>query len=100
VGIGLETTSVPVIDAEVAEKPGEVGIAGLGVGRSWGRTGRAKMVARNAAVNSMLEGYYPIVRKAVATALVARIGLVVGFAVVLERKYRVGQWVMSLWEAA
>jgi hypothetical protein len=57
------------------EKPGEVGIAGLGVGRGWGRTGRSKMIARGAAVNSMLEGYYPIVRKAVATALVARIGV-------------------------
>jgi hypothetical protein len=97
--MGLETTSVPVIDAEVAEKPGEVGIAGLGVGRSWGRAGRAKMVARNAAVNSMLEGYYPIVRKAVATALAARIGLVVGLAVVLGKRYRVGQWMMSVWEA-
>jgi hypothetical protein len=57
------------------EKPGEVGIPGLGVGRGWGQTGRHKMVARGAAVNSMLEGYYPIVRKAVATALVARIGV-------------------------
>jgi hypothetical protein len=64
------------------EKPGEVGIAGLGVGRGWGRTGRSKMIARGAAVNSMLEGYYPIVRKAVATALVARIGVaaLLGFA--------------------
>ncbi|KAF2688747.1 nudix family hydrolase-like protein [Lentithecium fluviatile CBS 122367] len=58
---------------EEEEQPGEVGIAGLGVGRNWGKTGRAKMVARGAAVNSMLEGYYPIVRKAVATALVGRI---------------------------
>ncbi|KAL5117073.1 hypothetical protein ACEQ8H_005032 [Pleosporales sp. CAS-2024a] len=55
------------------EKPGEVGIAGLGVGRGWGQSGRCRMIARGAAVNSMLEGYYPIVRKAVATALVARI---------------------------
>jgi hypothetical protein len=62
------------------EKPGEVGIGGLGVvGRGWGQGGRAKMIARGAAVNSMLEGYYPIVRRAVATALVARIG----FAAVL-----------------
>ncbi|PZD33427.1 nudix family hydrolase, partial [Pyrenophora tritici-repentis] len=53
------------------EKPGEVGIAGLGVGRGWGQTGRSKMMARGAAVNSMLQGYYPYVRKAVATALVA-----------------------------
>ncbi|KAJ4347849.1 uncharacterized protein N0V89_009219 [Didymosphaeria variabile] len=97
--IGLETASVPIIDAEVEEKPGEVGIAGLGVGRNWGRTGRAKMVARNAAVNSMLEGYYPIVRKAVATALVARIGLFVGLAVVLGRRYRVKEWAEALWKS-
>jgi hypothetical protein len=57
------------------EKPGEVGIAGLGVGRGWGQSGRSKMMARGAAVNSMLEGYYPIVRKAVATALAARISV-------------------------
>ncbi|KAF1844594.1 uncharacterized protein K460DRAFT_376249 [Cucurbitaria berberidis CBS 394.84] len=61
--------------SEGSEKPGEVGIAGLGVGRGWGQTGRAKMTARGAAVNSMLEGYYPIVRKAVATALAGRIGV-------------------------
>lgn len=60
---------------EEQEKPGEVGIAGLGVGRHWGRQGRAraKMVARGAAVNEMLEGYYPIVRKAVGVALAVRI---------------------------
>jgi hypothetical protein len=70
-GIGSEAVG-PLYE----EKPGEVGIAGLGVGRGWGQSGRAKMVARGAAVNSMLEGYYPIVRKAVATALAARIGVV------------------------
>lgn len=97
--IGLETCSVPILDAEVEEKPGEVGIAGLGVGCSWGRAGRAKMVARNAAVNSMLEGYYPIVRKAVAVALAARIGLAVGLVMVLGRKYRLNEWMRSLWES-
>lgn len=69
------------------DKPGEVGIAGLGVGRGWGLTGRAKMVARGAAVNSMLEGYYPIVRKAVATALAGRIGLVAVIAFVAWRRF-------------
>ncbi|KAL5424406.1 hypothetical protein PMIN04_003205 [Paraphaeosphaeria minitans] len=98
--LALETSSVPILDAEVRENPGEVGIAGLGVGRSWGRTSRAKMVARNVAVNSMLEGYYPIMRKAVATALAARIGLVVGLAVVLSKKYRLWEWMRSLREKA
>ncbi|KAF2028548.1 hypothetical protein EK21DRAFT_69581 [Setomelanomma holmii] len=69
------------------EKPGEVGRAGLGVGRGWGQTGRAKMVARGAAVNSMLEGYYPIVRKAVATALVGRVSIVAVLAFLAWKNY-------------
>ncbi|KAF2204345.1 nudix family hydrolase [Delitschia confertaspora ATCC 74209] len=56
-----------------AEEPGEVGIAGLGVGRNWGKAGREKLMVRGAAVNSMLEGYYPIVRRAVAVALLGRV---------------------------
>jgi 8-oxo-dGTP pyrophosphatase MutT (NUDIX family) len=60
------------------EKPGEVGIAGLGCGRHWGRRARNKMIARGAAVNGMLEGYYPIVRKAVAVALICRVLMVGG----------------------
>lgn len=71
-----------------AEPPGEVGIAGLGVGRNWGKTGRPKMIARGAAVNSMLEGYYPIVRKAVATALVGRITVGALLAAYVWNKYR------------
>lgn len=74
-GFGSEAVGPVFSKGEEGEKPGEVGIAGLGVGRGWGQTGRAKMVARGAAVNSMLEGYYPIVRKAVATALAGRIGI-------------------------
>jgi hypothetical protein len=70
------------------EKPGEVGIAGLGVGRGWGHTGRAKMIARGAAVNSMLEGYYPIVRKAVATALAGRIGIVALLTFVVWKRFK------------
>ncbi|KAH8712180.1 nudix family hydrolase [Phaeosphaeriaceae sp. PMI808] len=69
------------------EKPGEVGIAGLGVGRGWGQLGRSKMIARGAAVNSMLEGYYPIVRKAVATALAARVGVVAMLAFWAWKKF-------------
>jgi peptidoglycan hydrolase-like amidase len=69
-------------------KAGEVGIAGLGVGRGWGQTGRAKMVARGSAVNSMLEGYYPIVRKAVATALAGRVGVVALLTFLAWRKLR------------
>jgi hypothetical protein len=75
-GDELRREDLPEVSEE-QEQPGEVGIAGLGVGRHWGKTGRAKMVARGAAVNSMLEGYYPIVRKAVATALAGRVAVAV-----------------------
>lgn len=80
-GIGSEAIG-PLYE----DKPGEVGIAGLGVGGSWGRTGRAKMIARGAAVNSLLEGYYPLVRKAVATALLGRIGATALVALLVWRK--------------
>ena len=72
---------------EENEEPGEVGIAGLGVGRHWGKRGRAKMIARGAAVNSMLEGYYPIVRQAVATALAGRITVISLVVAYLWNKY-------------
>ena len=86
-GFGSEAVGPIFSDGEEGgEKPGEVGIAGLGVGRGWGQTGRAKMVARGAAVNSMLEGYYPIVRQAVATALVGRIGVAALLAFVAWKK--------------
>ena len=75
-------------DVERVEEPGEVGIAGLGVGRNWGKTGRESMIARGAAVNSMLEGYYPIVRKAVATALVGRITIVSLIAAYAWNRYK------------
>lgn len=71
---------------EEKHEPGEVGIAGLGVGRGWGQAGREKMVARGAAVNSMLEGYYPIVRRAVAAGLVGRMSFFVLLAYVAWRR--------------
>ncbi|KAF2119178.1 nudix family hydrolase [Lophiotrema nucula] len=83
---GVDPAEMPKQD--LPEEPGEVGIAGLGVGRNWGKTGRAKLAARGAAVNSMLEGYYPIVRKAVATALVGRITVVALLVAYFWRKYR------------
>ncbi|KAH7117782.1 hypothetical protein B0J11DRAFT_536679 [Dendryphion nanum] len=89
----VDATEVPKQDlpssqSEEAEEPGEVGIAGLGVGRNWGKKGRESMIARGAAVNSMLEGYYPIVRKAVATALVGRIAVVSLLVVFAWNKYK------------
>jgi hypothetical protein len=45
------------------------------------------MMARGAAVNSMLEGYYPLVRRAVATALVGRISVVAVVAYLAWKKW-------------
>ena len=99
-GFGSEAVGPIFSDGEQGkegeQQPGEVGIAGLGVGRRWGQTGRAKMVARGAAVNSMLEGYYPIVRKAVATALAGRIGVVALLAFVTWKELDWRKLVMAL----
>lgn len=84
----LPKQDLPQSQVDAEEKPGEVGIAGLGVGRHWGRSGRATMIARGAAVNSMLEGYYPIVRKAVAVALAGRITIVSLLVAYLWHKYK------------
>jgi hypothetical protein len=84
----VDGAELPKRDSSEVPEPGEVGIAGLGVGRHWGKTGRAKMVARGAAVNSMLEGYYPIVRKAVAAAVAGRITVAALTAAYVWSKYR------------
>lgn len=68
-------------------QPGEVGIGGLGVGRYWGRSRRDVLASRGSAVNSILEGYYPIVRKAVTVALVGRISIVTILVAFLWTKY-------------
>ena len=68
-------------------RPGEVGIGGLGVGRHWGRSRRDALGSRGSAVNSMLEGYYPIVQKAVTVALVGRISIVTILVAFLWTKY-------------
>lgn len=87
-GMGGEGVGPLFDDNDDDEKPaGQVGIEGLGVGRGWGQTGRAKMVARGGAVNSMLEGYYPIVRSAVTVTLVGRISVVALLGVWAWRSY-------------
>jgi hypothetical protein len=68
-------------------QPGEVGIGGLGVGRHWGRSKRDALGSRGSAVNSMLEGYYPIVRKAVTVALVGRVSIATALVAFLWTKY-------------
>ncbi|KAF2810578.1 NUDIX-domain-containing protein [Mytilinidion resinicola] len=87
-----EDTEVPKQDPQgmpVEKEPGEVGIGGLGVGRHWGRSKRDALGVRGSAVNSTLEGYYPIVRKAVATALVGRVSLTALLLAYAWSKYRV-----------
>ncbi|KAF2878182.1 hypothetical protein BDV95DRAFT_556871 [Massariosphaeria phaeospora] len=71
----------------VKEQSADVGTAGPRAGGYWNKTGRASMISRVAAVNAMLEGYYPIVRKAVATALAGRLALLTLVGACLWRKY-------------
>lgn len=69
------------------ERPGEVGIGGLGVGRHYGSI-RKGQECRSSAVGLMLEGYYDIVRRAVAVALVGRVSVAVAVGVAVWRRYR------------
>ncbi|OCK85303.1 hypothetical protein K432DRAFT_287060 [Lepidopterella palustris CBS 459.81] len=84
---GVQKQGLPVDETVELDEPGEVGIGGLGVGRHWGRSKRELLRARGGAVNRMLEGYYPIVRRAVAAALVARISLVTFLLAFIGNRY-------------
>ena len=87
-GLGSEGVG-PLFSADERQDKPEVGIAGLGVG-SWGQTGRAKMLERGSAVNGLLEGYYPLVRRAVALALAGRVGVFAALALWAWTKYARG----------
>lgn len=82
-GIGSEA-----MGALYGKQLGEADISGLGVGTEWRQTGRAKMIARGAAVNSLLEGYYPLVRRAVTTAVVGRLSMAALLALLAWRTVR------------
>ncbi|KAI9815772.1 MAG: hypothetical protein M1827_002168 [Pycnora praestabilis] len=73
VELGLDAIAVPKEQQSSDEdKPGEVGIGGLGVGRYFGRLRQNQQGSRSSAVGVLLEGYYDLVPKAVIMALVAR----------------------------
>ncbi|KAF2146094.1 uncharacterized protein K452DRAFT_283376 [Aplosporella prunicola CBS 121167] len=58
--------------AKELEAP-ESGISGLGVERYYSRLGQKQRATRSSSVGVMLEGYYDIIRKTVALALIGRV---------------------------
>ncbi|KAK7535717.1 nudix family hydrolase [Phyllosticta citricarpa] len=69
--------SVVIVKAEEEDVDAapESGISGLGVERYYSRLGRKR--TRSSAVGVLLDGYYEIVRKAVAAAAIGRVSVVV-----------------------
>jgi len=93
--VALGHEAAPAADATtVAEgagrddvPPGEVGIGGLGVGRHYGAIRRGHE-DRQSAVGLMLDGYYDIVRRAVAVALLGRVSVAAAVGVLIWRRYQ------------
>ncbi|KAK5730352.1 hypothetical protein LTR15_000289 [Elasticomyces elasticus] len=71
-----ESANVGVAGKEVEERVDETGLHGLGTGSGVG-SGELGVRGRKAAVATMLEGYYDIVRRAVGVALVGRASVLV-----------------------
>jgi len=87
--LGLDAMPTPqfsLYDKFQQEKPPEGGISGLGTGSYFGR--RRRRGSRSSAVGRMLEGYYDIVRKGVALALVGRSALILCVAILLWRRLK------------
>ncbi|KAI9796407.1 MAG: hypothetical protein M1833_006179 [Piccolia ochrophora] len=61
--------------AESKHQESKVGIDGYGVGGRRGRARQDRFGARSSAVGVMLDGYYDLVRKAVAVALLTRLAV-------------------------
>ncbi|QIX02423.1 hypothetical protein AMS68_007940 [Peltaster fructicola] len=66
----------------IVERPDETGFHGLGTG-----LGAGENKSKKAAVSTMLDGYYDIVRQAVATALVGRLGVATLVGVLAWRRW-------------
>ncbi len=71
-----------------ANKPAEVGIGGLGVGRYYSGLQGGRRGSRSSAVGIMLDGYYELLRRAVFLTFLLRLGVGVGLGWVLWRRYR------------
>ena len=80
VELGLGTVSMPS-----QERMNEVGLHGLGSGVD---NEPSRMELKSSAVGTMLEGYYDIVRRAVAVALIGRSSMIVAVVAWLYLRYR------------
>ncbi|KAF7197958.1 hypothetical protein HII31_00672 [Pseudocercospora fuligena] len=78
----VSESTVFVEGPEENERVDETGLHGLGTGMGVG-----KVASRKSAVATMLEGYYDIVRRAVAVSLAGRAGVAVVLGVLLYKKY-------------
>lgn len=89
---GLESVAAPNESSDDStseeDKPGEVGIGGLGVGRYYGKIRSSAKGSRSSSVGTLLEGYYDIVQKAVAVALVGRVSVVALLVATFWIRYR------------
>ncbi|KAF2861223.1 hypothetical protein K470DRAFT_257139 [Piedraia hortae CBS 480.64] len=79
-GTTLQKPSFGAVTESVAHRPDETGFHGLGTGSGTS--------TREAAVSTMLEGYYDIVRKAVGLALVGRVTLLTVIVYYVLKKLR------------
>lgn len=77
---GLDAVSLPSED-----RLKEAGMHGLGTGVD---RQMSRMLLRSSAVGTMLEGYYDIVRKAVAIALISRTSAIIAISAWIWARYR------------
>jgi len=83
---GLDAIALPHT-GEAQDKPGEVGIGGLGVGRYYGRLQHNRRGSRSSAVGVMLDGYYDLLRKAVLLTFIFRLGAGSAVGFLLWRRF-------------
>ncbi|KAF2840430.1 hypothetical protein M501DRAFT_1010532 [Patellaria atrata CBS 101060] len=81
---GLDSVSLPL----ESEKLGEVGMAGTSVGAYYCRIRQIQRNSRSSGLGILLEGYYDIVRKAVAVTLVTRVSSIGILAVLAYKRFK------------
>lgn len=88
--VGLDSVPTPKDGGRYVEdgEPPEAGISGLGVGQEHENPTRKRRGSRSSRVGFMLDGYYEIVRKGVALALLGRSAFVVALLSILWHRYK------------
>lgn len=88
--VGLDSVPKPQDNDRYSEEgePPEAGISGLGVGREHGGPQRRRRGSRSSRVGYMLDGYYELIRKGVALALIARGTVILLLLALAWRRYK------------